>query len=86
MDVRPRPGHGPSLGGRDSSWTPAGTRDAREALDDAWAFCSRRCPIFHACAEEACHVYRIEQRAQEAFGQGPASEVGVLDKPTIGVV
>lgn len=76
-------GADPALNGRGPLWEPTSAQDAEEAIADAFAFCSRRCPIFDACVGEACHVYRVEQRALR-FRDGP-EKYGVLPEPTIGV-
>lgn len=77
----------PVFNGRDGAWEPASGRDAESLLSEASDYCRRRCPIFEACVEEACHVYRLEHRAKAYLtSDGPAAAVGVLDEPTMGVV
>jgi hypothetical protein len=76
---------GPMLNGRGADWFPQSTDDIDSALADASAFCRHKCPMFSACIEDACHVFRIEKRADDARRAGLASRVGVLDEPTIGI-
>lgn len=74
------------LNGRGPDWFPENDDDANAALEDAGDFCAHKCPIFNACVEDACHVFRIQSRADSFRREGYASRVGVLDEQTIGVV
>ena len=76
---------GPNFKGRLEDWFPTSTGDATSALGDVSAFCMSSCPMFHNCPGDTCHVFRVEQRANAWLREGPASKVGVLDKPTIGI-
>jgi hypothetical protein len=74
------------LEGRGADWGPVDELDALDAIDAASEFCRGHCPIFDACVGDACHVYRVEHVASSYLEEGPASQVGVLDQATLGVV
>lgn len=57
------------------TWTPETPELAQAAINDVAAYCRDYCPARLACGEEACRLYRLEERA-----------AGVLTSPIVGVV
>jgi hypothetical protein len=74
------------LAGRDDleSWVP-GPDDAEAVIRDVAAYCRDYCPARLACVEDACRLYRLESRANEALAPAPSEDVGVLGSPIVGL-
>jgi hypothetical protein len=47
-------------------------------------FCRDYCPVVHACVEERCRLWNIEQQAI-AMINARTEEVGVVGVPTVGL-
>jgi len=66
------------LAGLDAPWTPAGPADAEDATRAIAAYCRTFCPVVHACVEDACRLWRLEQDAQRFLREGPEPGEGVI--------
>lgn len=64
------------------TWTP-GPEDAQQAINDVAAYCRDYCPARLSCGEEACRLWRLEERAAAVLSGDSA---GVLEAPIVGIV
>lgn len=67
------------------TWTPETTELAAAAIADVARYCQTYCPAVHACGEERCRLWRLEERAARILQPGPADAVGVVDDPIVGL-
>jgi hypothetical protein len=58
--------------------------DPEEAIRMIGAFCRDYCPVVHACVEERCRLWNIEQQAV-AMINARTEEVGIVGVPTVGL-
>ena len=64
-----------------ATWVPANADEAGQAIDSVAAYCRDYCPVRLQCAEEACWLYQLEERADAVIAHSPSERVGVLGQP-----
>jgi len=85
MDRRDETHLAAPLAGIDTgSWSPANEGDAEGAIASVAAFCRDYCPVSHACVEERCKLYNLEQRADD-FLEGTPAPGPISGQQVIGV-
>lgn len=79
---------GGALSGRADleTWTPEDPATAQQVLADVQHYCQTYCPAVLACGEEACRLWRLEERAAAIISPPGPAENGVVTTPVIGVV
>lgn len=75
------------LAGRDDleTWVPEDPVTAQGAIAAVAGYCRDYCPARLSCPEEACRLYRLEQRSLEVIAPTPADRVGVIGQPILGL-